>query len=64
MGNIYQFGWKSLADYSGCSERNLRRRKPELEEENVVDFILKGRPPKRVMRWHPDRYDEFRDKKK
>jgi hypothetical protein len=59
----YQMGWDSLAKYSGLSRRTLINQKSKLEEENVIDYILKGRPPKRVMRWHPENYDKFRNKK-
>ena len=63
MNNSYQFGWDSLSVYSGCSRRSLINSKAVLKESNVIDYMLKGSPPKRVMRWHPDRYDEFIAKK-
>ncbi|MEW6186185.1 MAG: hypothetical protein AB1585_10655 [Thermodesulfobacteriota bacterium] len=63
MGDGYRFGWETLADYAGCSRRKLCMKKRELEIAGVIDFVLKGRPPKRVLRWKPEIYDSYRMKK-
>jgi hypothetical protein len=64
LGISYQFGWKSLAEYVGCCEKTIRKQKSALMEQGVIDFPLKGRPPKRVMRWKADLFDEFRENNK
>lgn len=64
MTDGYRFGWESLAEYAGCSRRSMCMKKNELEKAGVIDFPLKGRPPKRVMRWKPDLFDTYRAKNK
>jgi hypothetical protein len=59
----YQFGWDALAEYAGLSRSNLFNHKEALLNEKVVEIVLKGFPPRRVMRWHPDKYDRFIEKK-
>jgi hypothetical protein len=60
MTDGYRFGWVTLAAYSQISRRTLIRDRERLVKAGVVDYPLKGFPPKRVMRWKPDLYDEFR----
>jgi hypothetical protein len=60
MTNNYQFGWESMAEYVGCCSKTLKRKKLVLINAGVIDYQLKGSPPKRVMRWKTDLYDEFK----
>jgi predicted ArsR family transcriptional regulator len=48
-----RFGWETLAKKLGVSERTVRRHGQEYIEAGIVDFPLRGRPPKKVMRWDP-----------
>jgi hypothetical protein len=56
----YEYGWDGLAKYSKRPRRTLIRQKEALIKAGVIDFPLNGFPPKKVMRWKPDLYDEFK----
>jgi hypothetical protein len=56
----YEFGWDAFAEYSRIPRRTLFRDRERLIKAGVVDYKLKGFPPKRVMRWKPDIYNEFK----
>jgi hypothetical protein len=64
LGNDFRLGWKTLAQYSKQSERALFRIKDELIGAKVIDYPLKGYPPRKVMRWSRERFDNFVDKNK
>jgi hypothetical protein len=49
-----------MAEYVGCCSKTLKRKKLVLINAGVIDYQLKGSPPKRVMRWKTDLYDEFK----
>ncbi len=59
MKENFDFGWKALAKYSKISERALYRLRNKLEEAEVIDYPLKGFPPRRVMHWNKELFDEF-----
>ena len=59
MDENFGFGWKTLTEYSKISERALYRLRGKLEEAEVIDYPLKGFPPRRVMHWNKELFDKF-----
>ncbi len=59
MKENFDSSWKALAKYSRISERALYRLRNKLEEAEVIDYPLKGFPPRRVMHWNKELFDEF-----
>jgi hypothetical protein len=62
--NPWQDGWDTLVEHSKRSRRALFRLREAFLEAEVIYYDLKGFPPKKVMHWHPQRYNEFIGKKK
>ena len=55
--------WAEIAAYFGVSEKTVRRRKAELEEEGDIFEMLEGRPPRRVICSYPSMLQHFVIKK-
>lgn len=47
------FGWKAIAEMFGVSERTIYRRRKELENCGAVFYMMRGRPPRRMVAAFP-----------